>query len=153
MTRPTRRVLGAAAALVVVLGLAGCAEGSGVDAASAPAPDELVGRWVTGLSYDSPEVPFLLIADNGTWTGSDGCNGAQGEWSIDEQGGLTVEAGMSTEIACDGVALPTIFTDSAMASIDGGRLRLFDDAGATTVKLARSTTDEAPTAAPDPAGE
>ncbi|MWV50165.1 META domain-containing protein [Rathayibacter sp. VKM Ac-2803] len=148
-----RRVLGASAVLAVALGLAGCAEGSGVDAMAAPAPEDLVGRWVTGVSYDSPEVPFLLIADDGTWTGSDGCNGAQGEWSIDGEGALSVEAGMSTQIACDGVALPTIFSSSAMASIDGGRLRLFDDAGATTVKLARSTTDESPTTAPDPAGE
>lgn len=142
-----------AVAAVLALGLSGCAEGSGVDAMTAPAPEDLVGRWVTGVSYESPEVPFLLIADDGTWTGSDGCNGVQGEWSIDGEGALTVEAGPSTLIACDGVALPSIFAESAMASIDGGRLRLFDDEGATTVKLARSTADDAPTASPDPAGE
>jgi len=149
----TRRSRALAVAAVLALGLSGCAEGSGVDAMTAPSPEDLVGRWVTGVSYDSPEVPFLLIADDGTWTGSDGCNGVQGEWSIDDEGALSVEAGPSTLIACDGVALPSIFAASAMASIDGGRLRLFDDEGATTVKLARSTTDEAPTASPDPAGE
>ncbi|PPG62706.1 hypothetical protein C5C69_03915 [Rathayibacter sp. AY1C7] len=139
--------------LAAVLGLTGCAEGSGVDAMTAPSPEDLVGRWVTGVSYDAPDVPFLLIAEDGTWTGSDGCNGAQGEWSIDQEGALTVSAGPSTLIACDGVALPMIFSEAAMASIDGGRLRLFDDEGATVVKLARSTSDEAPSASPDPAGE
>lgn len=140
-------------AVALALGLSGCAEGSGVDAATAPSSDELVGRWVTGLSYDSPQVPFLLIADDGTWTGSDGCNGAQGEWSIDTEGALTVEAGPSTLIACDAVDLPGIFASAAMASIDGGRLRLFDDEGVTTVKLARSTSDDAPSSSPDPAGQ
>jgi len=148
-----RRIAAAALAAVAVLGLAGCAETSGADAMSAPAPEELVGRWVTGVAYESPDVPFLLIADDGTWTGSDGCNGVQGEWSIDGEGGLSVDAGPSTMIACDGVALPTIFSEASIAAIDGGRLRLFDDAGATTVKLARSTSDDAPTTAPDPAGE
>lgn len=148
-----RRRGGVAVALIAVLALTGCSEGSGVDAMSPPAPGDLVGRWVTGLSYESPEVPFLLIADDGTWTGSDGCNGAQGEWSIDDDGALSVDSGPSTLIACDGVALPRIFAESAMAAIDGGRLRLFDDEGATTVKLARSTSDEGPAEAPDPAGE
>ena len=149
-----RRSLAAAAlAAVAVLGLTGCAETSGAEAMSAPAPEELVGRWITGVAYESPEVPFLLIADDGTWTGSDGCNGVQGEWAIDDEGALSVDAGPSTFIACDGVALPTIFAEASMAAIDGGRLRLFDDEGATTVKLARSTVDEAPSAAPDPAGE
>ena len=120
---------------------------------TAPSPEDLVGRWVTGVSYDAPDVPFLLIAEDGSWTGSDGCNGAQGEWSIDQTGALTVSAGPSTLIACDGVALPMIFSEAAMASIDGGRLRLFDEEGATIVKLARSTSDEAPSASPDPAGE
>ncbi|MDY0912536.1 META domain-containing protein [Rathayibacter festucae] len=151
--RGLRAGLAVAAAAAVAFGLAGCSEGSGVDAASAPSPDELVGRWVTGVSYQSPDVPFLLLAEDGTWTGSDGCNGVQGEWSIDGEGSLTVDAGPSTMIACDGVALPMIFADAMMASIDGGRLRLFDADGATTVKLARSTSDDAPTASPDPAGE
>ena len=149
-----RRSLAAAAlAAAAVLGLTGCAETSGAEAMSVPAPEELVGRWITGVAYESPEVPFLLIADDWTWTGSDGCNGVQGEWAIDDEGALSVDAGPSTFIACDGVALPTIFAEASMAAIDGGRLRLFDDEGATTVKLARSTVDEAPTAAPDPAGE
>jgi heat shock protein HslJ len=144
---------GAVLVLAAVLGLTGCAEGSGVDAMTAPSPEDLVGRWVTGASYGAPNVPFLLIVDDGTWTGSDGCNGAQGEWSLDGEGALSVSAGPSTLIACDGVALPRIFSESATASIDGGRLRLFDDEGATVVKLARSTSDEAPSDAPDPAGE
>ncbi|KZX20081.1 META domain-containing protein [Rathayibacter tanaceti] len=149
---PLRRV-GVLLAATAVLGLTGCAGGSGVEAVSAPAPDDLVGRWVTGVSYESPEVPFLLIAGDGTWTGSDGCNGAQGEWSVDAKGALSVSAGPGTLIACDGVALPRIFSEAAMASIDGGRLRLFDGEGATVVKLARATSDQAPTASPDPAGE
>ncbi|PPF28307.1 META domain-containing protein [Rathayibacter tritici] len=148
-----KRRAGAVLAVAAVLGLTGCAGGSGREAMAPPSPEELVGRWVTGMSSDAPDVPFLLIAGDGTWTGSDGCNGAQGQWSIDGEGALSVSAGPSTLIACDGVALPRIFSEAAAASLDGGRLRLFDDAGATVVALARSTSDEAPSAAPDPAGE
>lgn len=137
----------------VALALTGCAGGSGVETRSVPAPADLVGRWVTGVAYSAPDVPFLLLAEDGTWTGSDGCNGAQGEWSIDGEGALSVSAGPSTFIACDGVALPRFFSESAMASLDGGRLRLFDDKGATTVTLARSTSEQPPTASPNPAGE
>lgn len=137
-----RRLLGALAiAGALALGVSGCAEGSGADSVAVPQADELVGRWVTGTEYEVPTVPFLLIADDGTWTGSDGCNGVQGDWSIDEAGDLTVEAGPTTMIYCEGVNLPAMFADAVSARIDGGRLRLFDDSGFTTIKLSRSTTD------------
>ncbi|MBF4462152.1 MULTISPECIES: META domain-containing protein [unclassified Rathayibacter] len=151
--RRRRGTVAAAVALLVVLGVSGCAESSGIDAASAPAPEELVGRWVTGLSYSSPGVPFLLLAADGTWTGSDGCSGAQGEWSIGVGGELSIESGRHTEIGCSGVDLPAFFAEAARASIDGGRLRLFDEAGATVVKLARSTSDEPPASPEAPGGD
>ncbi|PPI48153.1 META domain-containing protein [Rathayibacter iranicus] len=148
------RTAGAAGVFTVVaLALTGCAGESGTEARSVPAPADLAGRWVTGVAYSAPDVPFLLLAEDGTWTGSDGCNGAKGEWSIDSEGNVSVTAGPSTFIGCGGAALPRIFSESATASLDGGRLRLFDDEGATILKLARSTSEEAPTASADPAGE
>ncbi|NQX10011.1 META domain-containing protein [Microbacteriaceae bacterium VKM Ac-2855] len=138
-----RRALGTLAVVgTLVLGLSGCAEGSGSASVAVPEAQQLVGRWVTGTEYEVPTVPFILLADDGTWTGSDGCNGVQGEWSIDDAGDLSVSAGPSTLIACNGVNLPVMFTDAVSARIDGGRLRLFDEQDFTTVKLSRSTVDE-----------
>ncbi|NQX27684.1 META domain-containing protein [Microbacteriaceae bacterium VKM Ac-2854] len=138
-----RRALGVlAVAGALALGVTGCSEGSGSESVAVPTADQLVGRWVTGTEYDVPTVPFLLIADDGTWTGSDGCNGVQGEWAIDDAGDLTVEAGPSTLIFCEGVNLPQLFSEAVSARVDGGRLRLFDENDFTTIKLSRSTTDE-----------
>lgn len=142
------RAIAAGIGVAAILTLSACAETSGADAATVPTPAELEGRWVTGITYEAPDIPFLLIDADGTWTGSDGCNGAQGEWSIDGDGMLDVSMGPQTMIYCDGVSLPLLFADAVSATVDGGRLRFFDDEGATTVKLSRSTSTDAPTTAP-----
>jgi heat shock protein HslJ len=143
-------VIGLAAALV----LSACAAGTSTPSASngsgeadpATAAD-LVGVWVTGESYDSPDVPFLDFADDGTWTGSDGCNGAQGEWAVAADGSLSVSAGPSTLIACDGAALPSMLTTASLALIDDGSLALTDEDGSVVVTLIRAPEGTVPEAA------
>ncbi|WP_368499475.1 META domain-containing protein [Herbiconiux sp. A18JL235] len=133
--------------LSVLLALSACAGGSssGTDAeddpATGPVPataEQLVGTWVTGESYDSPELPFLTFAADGSWNGSDGCNGNSGEWSISSDGGLTTSAGLSTLMACSGAPLPKSLTKASKALIDDGSLLLTDGDGATIVTLVPS---------------
>jgi len=142
----------AAIGLAATLALGACASGastpsSGGAAEADPATAaDLVGAWVTGESYDAPDVPFLDFADDGTWTGSDGCNGAEGEWSVAAEGSLTVSAGVSTLIACDGAPLPSMLTGAALALIDGDSLVLADADGAPVVTLVTAPEGTVPNA-------
>ncbi|SDZ08637.1 META domain-containing protein [Herbiconiux ginsengi] len=140
--------------LAVVLALSACASGSSTPSSTAGAAEadpatatDLVGAWVTEESYDSPDVPFLDFADDGTWTGSDGCNGVEGEWAVAADGSLTVSAGMSTLIACDGAALPKMLTGAVLALIDGDSLLLTDSDGAAVVTLVPAPEGTVPDAA------
>ena len=109
--------------------------------AAAPATaEQLVGTWIVDATFDTPDQPYLTIRDDGSWTGSDGCNGVKGTWDVGADGTLTVEAGPSTLIFCDGKPLPTLFANAASASVDtlagGDTLTLVDDAGTTTTLIA-----------------
>lgn len=117
--------------------LSACASSGAADGPGAPASEsDLVGSWVTGETYDSaPNEPYLTISDDGTWKGSDGCNGVEGEWSLASDGTLTASSGFSTLIACEGAPLPQYLTDSTAAFLDGDSLVLADGEGATLVTL------------------
>ncbi|MCS5719226.1 META domain-containing protein [Herbiconiux sp. CPCC 205763] len=139
----------AALGLAAVMSLGACASGASSPASSPastngageadPATEaDLVGAWVTSESYGSPNTPFLDFADDGTWTGSDGCNGVQGEWAVAADGSLTVSAGPSTLIACDGAALPAMLSSAAVAFIDGDSLVLADAEEEALVTLVRA---------------
>lgn len=110
--------------------------------------DEFVGTWVTGETYPSPSEPFLTIAEDGTWTGSDGCNGVDGTWSLDPGGMLTTEAGPSTLMHCDGAALPTFLANAKRVVIADGTLTLFGADGKSLIELMPGTPP-APTGATD----
>jgi heat shock protein HslJ len=115
----------------------GSSQGTGAPSASADAttPEQLVGTWVTGVRTGTPTQPFLTIVDDGTWRGSDGCNGVQGTWELPADGRLDVTAGPSTLIYCDGKPLPALFTDAASASVRSGKLTLTDSVGKVTATL------------------
>ena len=154
-TRNTRLVLilGALALTVAVLAvalLAGCATGAGSSGPSGtgpsgsgppgrapvgPTPEDLVGTWVVDATYDVPIQPFLTIVADGTWTGSDGCNGVQGTWELGADGALTTTAGPHTLIYCEGKDLPTLFDDATTVAVDGDTLTLMDAAGQVTATL------------------
>lgn len=74
---------------------------------------------------------------DGTWIGSDGCNGGSGRWAMGDGGELLVTAGPSTLIGCEGVGVPGLFAQSALAGFDGAELVLLDQTGAELVKLVR----------------
>lgn len=130
---------------IAALALSGCASGTAPAAATA---EDLAGYWVPTESYETS--PYLHLTEDGEWSGSDGCNTVTGTWSVGEAGALTVEAGPSTLMACEGEALPMYFAQAARARIDGKTLVLADRDDRELVVLEAGV---APSESPEPAAD
>jgi len=70
---------------------------------SAPTRENLIGRWEAQGQFETS--PYLEFMPDGTWEGSDGCNGVNGAWRLDSGGRLLATTGVQTLIGCDGVPL------------------------------------------------
>ncbi|HWR84877.1 MAG TPA: hypothetical protein VN200_02660, partial [Rhodoglobus sp.] len=110
-------------------------------APAAPLPSgfevaDVTGRWVA-TAPGAPEQPFVEFAPDGSWTGSDGCNGGAGRWASDGRGGLLTTSGVSTLIGCDGVQVPGMVASARSAGMQFGELVLFDAAGQELGRLQR----------------
>lgn len=90
--------------------------------------DDLAGRWVP-VGFTGYTDPHALFDADGTWTGSDGCNGNAGRWAVDPTGALLTTGGMSTLMACEGEPVPSWVTEARVVVLDDGRLRLLDADG------------------------
>ena len=143
---PTLRTLALAVVGIVALTVAGCS------APATPVPDApqftpattstLPGTWIVADTYSSPDQPFLTFERDGTWTGSDGCNGASGTWSMDSAGILTSTSGPTTQIYCDGEKLPLALIDASSARFDGGDLTFVGHDGSDLAKVHKRTMTE-----------
>ncbi|GAB3542566.1 hypothetical protein GCM10027403_35410 [Arthrobacter tecti] len=98
--------------------------------------DELPGRWVPAEGSSSTD-PHLLMNADGTWTGTDGCNGSTGRWTADGRGSLLTTSGASTLIGCDGVNVPSWVGLARTAGFDGAVLLLFNIDGEQLGSLQR----------------
>lgn len=97
-------VAGAAVGLLLFtgcLGEEGSARGGSIDAA---------GTW--GDTSDTT-APSLVLADDGSFTGTDGCNQLNGQWSVDEADHVQFEDVASTQMACEDVDTWLIGLDQA----------------------------------------
>jgi len=70
----------------------------------------LAGTWravqITGtksLKSARPDDPVLVFKADGTWSGSDGCNGLQGTFTIGQRGEFAAKIGPQHLIGCDNV--------------------------------------------------
>lgn len=129
-------------ALIAVLALLGCANTpAGATGPGDPGPHPASAGDLTGGPWYPADGTaqgraFAEFAADGSWTGSDGCNGQSGTWAIDDDGAFTGTAGMSTLIGCENVPFAYWIDDAVRAGIDGGDLLLHDGAG-ETVRLVR----------------
>lgn len=98
--------------------------------------DDLVARWTPDPAVAGD--PFVEFADDGTWTGSDGCNGGSGRWIVGVDGEILATSGPSTLMACDGAAVPAWVATATRAGLDGDRLVLVDASGDELGRLVRS---------------
>jgi heat shock protein HslJ len=135
--------------------LTGCGQSTpghtpGTDAASSAVPSsgvsplerqELLGRWVPVLARSDRwhETPYVQFSQDGTWHGTDGCNGLSGRWNVDPDGAFEASSGPSTLIGCDNVNLGRWLVQAQAVKLDGDVLVLRDAKGNETGRLQRST--------------
>lgn len=117
-----------------MLTLAAC---SPTDQTASVEAEQIVGTWTIDATFDSPEQPFLAIAEDGTWTASDGCNRVQGTWELGEEGELVTESGPSTLMACEGAQLPLAMTEANSVETDGENLVIISSSESTVTTLVR----------------
>ncbi|PRY67665.1 META domain-containing protein [Glaciihabitans tibetensis] len=98
--------------------------------------DELIGRWVP-VAYSVSTGPHVVFNADGTWTGSDGCNGGGGRWVADDAGAFLAAAGPSTLMGCEGAPVPYWVAQARSAVIDDGWLLLLDASGSEVGRLER----------------
>ena len=141
MRRRVLTVPALALAAVVLLGACGTgansAGGSGTSDDGGTLPDaDVAGTDVTGVWGDTtnPEAPSLEFDPSGRVSGTDGCNRLMGFWSI-EGTRVTLRDMASTMMFCHGI--DTWLSGGAAADVDGGTLRVYDQAGTEIGSLAR----------------
>lgn len=105
------------------------------DGAEPAAAEEVLGRWVPVETYETD--PFIELLDDGTWTGSDGCNGLGGRWLLDDELVLLVISGPQTLIGCEGENLGSMLVGSAWLVVDGDTLTFYDAEGTVIGEAAR----------------
>lgn len=129
----------AAVAIAAIAVLAGCSTPASTGD-SEPSADAaaLLGTWVLEEDFPTaPETPYLAFSDDDAWVGSDGCNTVAGTWELAADGAITVTAGPSTLIACDGAPLPGALADATAVAVSDDRLTITGADGETV--LVRST--------------
>ncbi|TFB73320.1 META domain-containing protein [Cryobacterium glaciale] len=99
-------------------------------------PEILAARW-TPADHSGTTAPHVVFEADGTWTGSDGCNGGQGRWAADGTGAFLATPGISTLMACEGAPVPSWVTEARWAIIDNESLRLLDASAAELGRLER----------------
>ena len=97
---------------------------------------DLIGRWVP-VGVPGPTDPFVRFDADGSWTGSDGCNGNGGRWAASGSGDLLATSGMSTMMFCEGAPVPSWVAQARLAVFDDGGLRLLAADGAQLGRLER----------------
>lgn len=98
--------------------------------------EDLLGRWVPA-GESLPTDPHVVVDDDGTWQGSDGCNGVGGRWAVGDDGRLLTVEGPMTLIGCEGAAVGSWMGSAAHAGLDGDELVLVDAHGEELGRLSR----------------
>jgi len=101
---------------------------------------QLLGRWVPAdrAQDHRNQPPYLSFSADGTWSGSDGCNGLGGRWNACGSGALIVASGGSTLIGCNNVEVGEWLSKATQAGFQGRTLVLVDAAGHVTGRLRRA---------------
>ncbi|WP_449279546.1 META domain-containing protein [Leucobacter sp. GX0328] len=94
---------------------------------------ETLGRW--GSSDDTK--PYLSIAGDGSFVGSDGCNSLTGTWTpaTGQNTGIQIGGASTTDVACPD--LVDGFWRLTSADVDGNALKVLDSNGDVLAKLDR----------------
>jgi len=127
--------------LAAALALTGCATGgSGSLYGGAPtesADDEISAGAAAGTWGDATDTtePSLVLEEDGTLTGTDGCNQLSGQW-VENGVELTFENVASTMMLCADV--DTWLSGLDTAKIDGSTMTVYDESGKKLGTLERT---------------
>ena len=132
--RTTRRTLRSLAAMVAIgIAVSACASTSPDDSSAGAdtSADAVVGTW----GDTAKSKPHLILASDGTVTGTDGCNGISTTFAVDGNS-IELEQFASTRMACLGVDpwLSAIHT----AVVDGDEMVVSNAKGERIGTLART---------------
>ncbi|TCO48480.1 heat shock protein HslJ [Kribbella antiqua] len=110
-----------------------------------PSVETVSGTWrpvqmagLKALSAERPEDPVLVFRPDGTWTGSDGCNGLQGTYNIGQRGEFTAKAGMQRLIGCDNVPHTGVLQSAKRIAVDASTLEFYGADGRELARYARA---------------
>jgi hypothetical protein len=99
--------------------------------------DSLLGKWIP-VAYAVSTDPHVVFDADGTWTGSDGCNGGGGRWVVGAAGEFLATSGPSTLIYCEGAPVPSWVAQATSAGFNVDEwLLLFDASGTEIGRLSR----------------
>ena len=91
-----------------------------------PLHDQMVGTWqLEGIDTNAAtyrDRPVVRFDDDGTWSGSDGCNGLTGTWRVSDDGTFVADSGFQSLVGCHNVDYAAILNAAARVEIDGDRL-------------------------------
>lgn len=96
------------------------------------------GRWIpvttVGSDYwPTAKRPHAAFDDVGRWSGSDGCNGLGGRWSMEPTSGQWLAStGGQTEIGCNNVDVSTMIATAQNVGLDGDELVFYGSGGSET---------------------
>ncbi|MPZ95723.1 MAG: META domain-containing protein [Propionibacteriales bacterium] len=97
----------------------------------------LVGReWLP--VYDSSLIarwPYVTFAEDRSFSGSDGCNGQHGRFSLGREGLLVAVQGPQTQVGCDNISIGEWLHSATRAVFDGDHLVLLNSAGREAGRL------------------
>ena len=110
---------------------AGCATNTDAGATSVNQED-YIGAAFTSTAKGEP---FLEFAEDGTYSGSDGCNKLAGTYEVGDDE-LVLKPGFSTLMACDGV--DTWVRGATAVKVETDTLVVFDKSGSEIGTLARA---------------
>ncbi|MEU4604005.1 META domain-containing protein [Kribbella sp. NPDC023972] len=110
-----------------------------------PSAESVAGTWrpvqmagLRSLQADRPQDPVLEFRADGTWTGSDGCNGLQGTYTIGQRGEFTATAGPQRLIGCDNVPHTAVLQAAKRITLDADTLEFFGADGRELASYART---------------
>ncbi len=159
--RRTGVAVGTAVAGIAVIAAAGFAlrGGSGAslsEPAASPGPavsstaavasaQSISGTWrptkldgYTTMKSARPEDPTLTFNPDGTWTGSDGCNGISGTFTIGQRGEFTSKADGQRLIECANVPHTAALNVAKRVAVDSKTLQFYAGDGREVASYART---------------
>ncbi|MEV0800592.1 META domain-containing protein [Kribbella sp. NPDC050281] len=108
-------------------------------------PQTVAGTWrpvemdgLKTLKAARPEDPVLVLLPDGTWNGSDGCNGLQGTYTIGQRGEFAATVGPQRMVGCENVPHTGVLKTAKRVALDADTLRFFATDGRQLASYARA---------------